>query len=179
MDDMGPESFGKLFVWLTASVSSASQGVGELADGKVKLEKLPDNIEAVTTPVAPLPDGPPRQVFLRARCSIKHFPYLMRYRFDPMVGCYQPTKAHRLSEEDAKAAQGKPSDIRSDLLNGAPACPWCERQGAGSCGNCGTVFCSDPYGNAGTTICPGCKTSLKRGPRDGPSSGFDVRQSGG
>jgi uncharacterized protein YegL len=29
MDDMGPESFGKLFVWLTASVSSASQGIGE------------------------------------------------------------------------------------------------------------------------------------------------------
>ena len=37
MDDMGPESFGKLFVWLTASVSSASQGIGENIDGEINL----------------------------------------------------------------------------------------------------------------------------------------------
>ena len=180
MDDMGPESFGKLFVWLTASVSSASQGVSELADGKIKLEKLPDNVEAVTVKAVPLVDGPPRQVFLRARCSIKHFPYLMRYRFDSMLGCYQPAKSHRLSDEDAKSAsQGTLPDIRSDLLNGAPPCPWCEQQGAGSCSNCGTIFCSDPHDDAETTTCPGCRTSLKRGPRNGSESGFKVRRSGG
>lgn len=179
MDDMGPESFGKLFVWLTASVSSASQGVGETNDGKIKLEKLPTNVEAVTGKAAPLPDGPPRQAFLRARCTTKRFPYLMRYRFDPMFGCYQPARAHRLSEEDAQSAsQGYLPDIPSQLLNGAPACPWCERPGAGSCGNCGTLFCSD-INESGNTQCPGCGTQLKRDPNRGEGRGFNVRQSGG
>lgn len=179
MEDMRPESFGKLFVWLTASVSSASQGVGETNDGKIKLEKLPDNVEAVTGKAAPLPDGPPRQVFLRARCSIKRFPYLMRYRFDPMLGCYQPVKAHRLSEDEANAtASGKLPDIRSELLNGAPVCPWCEHPGAGSCGTCGTVFCSNPVTKS-ETKCPGCGHMLTRAPSGDDGAGFNVRQSGG
>jgi uncharacterized protein YegL len=179
MDDMGPESFGKLFVWLTASVSSASQGVGETNDGKIKLEKLPNNVEAVTGKAPSLPDGPPRQAFLRARCSIKRFPYLMRYRFDTIFGCYQPIGTHRLSEEDAQAAsQGLLPDIPSQLLNGAPACPWCERTGAGSCGNCGTIFCSDPLDKTDTT-CPGCGNILKRDPHGNEGKGFNVRQSGG
>lgn len=179
MDDMGPESFGKLFVWLTASVSSASQGVGETSEGKIKLEKLPNNVEAVTGKAAPLEDGPPRQAFLRARCATKKFPYLLRYRFDNMVGCYQPVKAHRLSEEEAKAAsQGRLADIPSQLLNGASACPWCERPGAGSCGNCGTIFCSDQNDFSDTT-CPGCGNVLKRDPSGIEGKGFNVRQSGG
>lgn len=179
MEDMRPESFGKLFVWLTASVSSASQGVGETNDGKIKLEKLPDNVEAVTDKAPSLEDGPPRQVFLRARCSIKKFHYLMRYRFDPAFGCYQPSKSHRLSDEDAQStSQGHLPDIPSQLLNGAPPCPWCENPGAGSCGNCGTIFCSDPHDNKDTQ-CPGCGNKLKRGPRGDSGSGFNVRQSGG
>lgn len=178
MDDMGPDSFGKLFVWLTASVSSASQGIGE-TDGKIKLEKLPDNIKSVTDKAAPLPDGPPRQVFLRARCATKKFPYLMRYRFDPMLGCYQPLKAHRLSEDEAQATtQGRMPDIRSELLNGAAACPWCERPGAGSCGNCGTIFCSDMR-ESGETRCPGCSAILTRDSGGRRSEGFNVRQSAG
>lgn len=179
MEDMGADSFGKLFVWLTASVSSASQGVGETNDGRIKLEKLPDNVETVSGKAAPLPDGPPRQVFLRARCATKRFPYLMRYRFDAMVGCYQPAKAHRLSEDDAKAAaSGKLPDIRSELLNGAPACPWCDNSGAGSCGNCGTIFCSDPD-DSSESKCPGCGNMLKRGPHGDAGASFNVRQSGG
>lgn len=179
MDDMGPESFGKLFVWLTASVSSASQGVGETNDGKIKLEKLPNNVEVVTGKAPPLEDGPPRQAFLRARCATKKFPYLMRYRFDLLIGCYQPVKAHRLNEEDAKAAsQGRLPDIPSQLLNGATACPWCDCLGAGSCGNCGTIFCSD-QNDSTDTICPGCGHVLKRDPRGSEGNGFNVRQSGG
>lgn len=178
MEDMGPESFAKLFVWLTASVASASQGVAEAADGRIRLEKLPDNVEAVTGRAASLPEGPPRQLFLRARCAVKRFPYLMRYRFDPAIGCYQPAKAHRLAEEeDRDAPQGDLPQVPGRMLNGAPACPWCENPGAGCCGNCGTVFCSDPSDTADIS-CPGCGTSLKRsGP--GGEGGFHVRQSGG
>ena len=179
MEDMGPESFAKLFVWLTASVSSASQGVGETNDGRIKLEKLPDNVEAVTSKAPSLEDGPPRQVFLRALCSVKKFHYLIRYRFDPSFGCYQPIKTHRLSDEDAQGSgQGRLPDIPSQLLNGASPCPWCEQPGAGSCGNCGTIFCSDS-GNKTDTQCPGCGNILRKGLQDDSGSGFNVRQSGG
>ena len=145
----------------------------------IKLEKLPNNVEVVTGKAPPLEDGPPRQAFLRARCAMKKFPYLMRYRFDPVIGCYQPVKAHRLNEEDAKAAsQGRLPDIPSQLLNGATACPWCDCLGAGSCGNCGTIFCSD-QNDSTDTICPGCGHVLKRDPRGSEGNGFNVRQSGG
>ncbi len=179
MEDMGADSFGKLFVWLTASVSSASQGVGETVGGKIKLGKLPSNVEVFEGVAPSLEEGPQRQMFLRARCETKKFPYLMRYRFDAMFGCYQPVKAHRLSEEEVKAAgAAKPDDIRSELLNGAPACPWCERPGASSCGACGTIFCS-PLDDRSTTICPGCGNMLNRGPEGDAGAGFSVRQSGG
>lgn len=179
MDDMVPESFGKLFVWLTASVSSASIGTGENADGGINLQKLPDNIEKVEAPAESFEGGPARQVFLRVRCSIKRSPYLMRYRFDPLVGCYQPTISHQLSEEEAKAtSEGEMPDIPSQLLNGAPKCPWCGNPGAGHCGNCGTMFCSD-FNDVEDITCPGCQAVLSRNPGGDSSGGFSLRQSGG
>jgi uncharacterized protein YegL len=179
MDDMGPESFGKLFVWLTASVSSASQGIGEAADGSINLHKLPDNIKKVETPAESFEDGPPRQVFLRVRCSVKSSPYLMRYRFDSLAGCYQPSMAHQLSDNEAQAAfDGKLPDISSDLLNGAPSCPWCGNPGGGQCSNCGSMFCSDSNGSD-DIHCPGCRAVLSRNGADGKNQGFNLKQSGG
>lgn len=179
MEDMRPESFAKLFVWLTASVSSASQGAGETNDGRIKLEKLPDNVEAVNGQVPSLESAPPRQVFLRARCSIKRFHYLMRYRFDPVFGCYQPVKGHRLSDDDAKSDFAiKLPNIRSELLNGAPPCPWCDQTEAASCGNCATIFCSS-LGDSAEIQCPGCGARLTRHNRSSPGNGFNIRQSGG
>lgn len=178
MDEMSPESFGKLFVWLTASVSSASQGTGETASGEINLQKLPDNIVKVEAPAKSLEGGPPRQVFLRVRCSVKRHHYLMRYRFDSLAGCYQPTRSHQLSEADAIATgEGQLPDIPSELLNGAPDCPWCGNPGGGQCGNCGTMFCADSS-DPSDVQCPGCNTILKRNPT-GERSNFNVRQSDG
>lgn len=179
MDDMAPESFGKLFVWLTVSVSSASQGTGEIADGSINLQKLPDNIKKVEAPAESFENGPARQVFLRVRCSTKRSPYLMRYRFDPLVGCYQPTMVHQLSDEEAKATtEGDMPDIPSQLLNGAPKCPWCGNPGAGHCGNCGTMFCADSS-DLDDITCPGCQAVLSRNANGGSGRGFNLKRSGG
>ena len=178
MENMGPESFAKLVVWLTASVSSASQGVGEAVEGKINLAKLPDNIEEVKDKAMPFMEGPPRQVFLRARCAAKKFPYLMRYRFDPVFGCYQPVKSHRLSDEDLVASsEFTMPDIASNLLNGAPSCPWCETTDAGNCGNCGTIFCANSAEHS-DVVCPGCATVLKSTTHS-ESNSFGIRQSSG
>lgn len=132
MDDMGPESFGKLFVWLTASVSSASQGMGESVDGKIKLEKLPENVRSVTGKAPSLEYGPPRQVFLRARCAVKKFHYLIRYRFDPAFGCYQPVRAHRLSDDDARfSGQCGMPDLPSQLSQRRCRLPLVRTTGSG------------------------------------------------
>ena len=179
MDDMGPESFGKLFVWLTASVSSASQGIGEAVDGTINLQKLPGNIEKVDAPAESFDGAPPRQVFLRVRCSIKRLPFLMRYRYDPLARVYQPTMSHQLSEDEAQTAvAGNLPDIPSGLLNGASECPWCGNPGAGQCGNCGTMFCADSSDQA-EILCPRCNTSLSRNGPNGNESGFNLKQCGG
>ena len=179
MEDMGGESFRKLFVWLTASIASASQGVGETIGGKIKLEKLPPNVGIFSGEALSMEEKPRRQVFIRARCGVKRFAYLMRYRFSGMHGYYQPVRSHRLTDEDfGCAGMGELADIRSELLNGAPACPWCERPGASSCGACNTIFCSDPCDDS-PTLCPRCERPLKRGPEGDTGVGFNVRQSGG
>lgn len=178
MDDMGPESFGKLFVWLTASVSSVSQGVSENADGEINLQKLPQNVQKVTTPAKSLEGEPPRQVFLRVRCSVKRKPYLMRYRLNVLAQCYDPSMSHKLTEEEAlAAADGELPDIPSVLLNGSPDCPWCGNPGGGQCGNCGTMFCSNSN-DSDDIQCPGCNNMLKRR-NDGGGGNFSIKQSGG
>jgi uncharacterized protein YegL/ribosomal protein S27E len=179
MEDMAPASFAKLFVWLTASVSSASIGSGENAEGGINLQKLPDNIQKVEEPAESFENSPPRQIFLRVRCSIKRSPYLMRYRFDPLVCFYQPLMSHQLSEEEAKATtEGLMPDITSQLLNGAPKCPWCGNTGAGQCGDCGTMFCADST-DPDDISCPGCKAVLSRSHGGKSGGGFNLKQSGG
>lgn len=179
MDDMAPESFGKLFVWLTASVSSASQGIGEAADGSINLQKLPDNIEKVETPAESLEDGPPRQLFIHALCGVKRLPYLMRYGLDPAYNIYSPTAAHRLDGDNADFGErgtGLPP-VNSRMVDGCPDCPHCGSPGAGSCGNCGVVFCGGGRDESGTSTCPGCNAKLT--PNKDSGGGFQIRASQG
>ena len=175
MDDMSHESFARLFVWLTASVASASQGVIEATDGRIRLEKLPDHVQPVVEKAASLPEGPARQLFLRARCSVKRFPYLMRYRFDPERGFYLQVKAHRLTDEEGSATEwGRLPEVPARMIRGVLACPWCEKPEAGHCNHCGTIFCVD-FRDSTSFPCPGCGAQLTM--QEG--SDFNVRQSGG
>jgi hypothetical protein len=54
----------------------------------------------------------------------------MSHKFDVMAACYQPVKAHRLTEKEVKSGgQRHLPGIPSYRLNGAPAYLWCERTG--------------------------------------------------
>ncbi len=178
MPEMEEADFKKLFVWLTASVQSASIAAEGADPRSVALAKLPDTITKVDRlPPPPPADAPARQVFLRSLCVKSRQPYLIRYRMDERYGCYVPLSSHPLDESGAGAAMMKLPSVNSNLLNGAYPCPFCQNPGAGSCGNCGTVFCSRrPTGDA--VICPGCGANLtSRGVETG--EGFEVRQSAG
>jgi uncharacterized protein YegL len=178
MPEMEEADFKKLFIWLTASVQSASIAVEGADPRAAALAKLPDTILKVDRlPPPPAPDAPARQVFLRSLCVKSKQPFLIRYRMDERHGVYFPLSSHPLDESGVGNAVMKLPSVNSNLLNGAYPCPFCGNPGAGSCGNCGTVFCSDgPTGGAVT--CPGCGNILtSRNAENG--EGFQVRQSAG
>jgi uncharacterized protein YegL len=154
LDEVGPETLRKLFIWLTASVQQASRGVveGESRDG-IDLAKKPPEVE-LSKPgdVAGLDE--PRQVFLKARCSKVRRSFLMRFRLHDEYRVYVPVRSHELESgfEDGGGYQN--SSIDSSRLAGCPPCPYCENPGAALC-ECGTLMCT-PAESPVEVLCPTC-----------------------
>jgi len=177
LKEMTEDKIKKLFVWLTASVTEGSRGIHEPDAGAgINLSKLPVSLVKVDHTV-PARSGPQRQVFLFARCSKSRQPYLMRYRFEEEHGVYLPVAAHPMESESvsSRGTFALPS-ISSEQLDGAPPCPYCSAAGAGTCGICGTVFCSDSR-SADEVTCPGCQNVLKRRSPNEQQGSFEIRQS--
>lgn len=160
MDELTPEAFKKLFVWLTASVQTASVSVGERGDlDSIDITKLPDGVlEKVDVRHV---SGPERvnQVFLHARCQKDRRPYLMRHIWNDEVGRYVAVAAHALEDEDGEDIRSLLPDISTSLLVGIAPCPYCWNQNVGVCG-CGTIFCASSEDNV--VICPGCGAELTK-----------------
>jgi uncharacterized protein YegL len=177
LQETDASSFAKLFVWITDTVSTASMGVGD--DREAMLAKLPDSIQKVDQPKFSS-SGPNRQLFLFARCGREGQPYLMRYRLDPIYQIYSPVASHRITpdvsaETDSRGGGGSNDSIDSSMIDGCPPCPWCRNDGAGSCGNCRTVFCGSARKPDGTSCCPGCHETL----RGSSGGGFRISTSDG
>lgn len=178
MPELTPEKFKKFFVWLSASVQTASQRVesgGMGKDGTPDMLGLSSLPEGVLEPASTYPqpfDPTPRQVFLHARCTRTRRPYLMRYARRPYDKIYEPIASHPLEEFGAGDADMMPP-INSSLLDGAPPCPYCQSAGCGMC-DCGTLFCIQP-GSREPVTCPGCSSRLTMG----DSSDFDIRRAEG
>ena len=96
----------------------------------------------------------------------------MRYTLSQYGDYYDATAAHALDEFEEGDAELLPP-ISSSILNGCPACPYCESPGAGMC-SCGTLLCASSNTD-GPVTCPGCGSQL--GIADGGS--FDIRRSQG
>jgi uncharacterized protein YegL len=175
LDEMTPDKMSKLFVWLSASVQSASiaAGSGNLAD-TLDLTKLPKEVTKVEPGEYSRPSGPPRQIFVAAKCSKTAQGYIMRYAFDPARECYAPTASHALDEEHGPGGLSLPP-LSASQLDGVPPCCHCESPLAGACG-CGGVMCL-PFPVPESVTCPSCKQRITLDP--GSSGDFDVRQSQG
>jgi uncharacterized protein YegL len=172
--DMTPECMKKVFVWLSASVQTASVRAGDTTSVRGKLADLPPELtESVNDSVMCVAGTPTRQAFLHARCQRTKKPYLMRYVYVSEYEIYQPVAAHPLEDlEEGDEAMLPP--INSSLLNGAPPCPYCENPGAGMC-SCGALFCVSGK-EQGPTMCPKCGTLLTGG-SEGRS--FDIQRTEG
>jgi uncharacterized protein YegL len=172
MPQMTPESFKKFFVWLSASVQSASTRLGEGGKQPIEMPPLPKDLELAPQESSLGDDDRPRQVFLHARCLRNKKAYLMRFARRPYDDRYEAIASHPLEAIEKGDADLLPP-INSSLLDGCPPCPYCENPGAGMC-PCGTLFCVGPDVR-GPVNCPSCNASLS----GGRGGAFDIKRSQG
>lgn len=155
-----PEDFGRLFAWISASLSAASQSIG--ASGGV-----PDAVSLAKIPAGLLekprwgasPELLQSQVFVALRCCETRRPYLMRYRLACRGEVYEPVRAHPVDEDyfGGEPGHAPGPNLSSGQIIGILPCPHCENATAGKC-PCGTLFCCAP--GQEEVVCPGCGTDL-------------------
>ena len=167
MNDLTSAGFRKLFMWLSASMSSASIRT----DGEAVVEKLPEGLAAPTERNR-YDDDEPRQVFLTAMCQKNAKPYLMRFARRERDGMYEAISSHSLEVFDKSDAKHLPP-VNTGELDGIPSCAYCENPGAAHC-ECKTIFCNDNLSKR-KAVCPACRDSFVVG--DGGA--FDVNRSSG
>lgn len=165
------DDINKAFVWITASVQSASVG---LTEGIGSLPALGDDyaLKEVSKDEY-VPEIEPRQVFVNAKCSMALCDYLMRFVREQVGGPYVAKAAHELNGYDAEFGTKLPP-VQSVRLAGVPACPYCGNPSAAVC-RCGGVMCIDIRKSEGV-ICPHCGMLQQGGFTTG---NFNVNQSEG
>lgn len=169
MPTTNAEAFRKFFVWLSASIQSASMSVGR--DGTPVISAPPRELMDVAS-VTTRPTGIPRQVFLHARCQKTRKPYLMRFKREGETPPYVAVCAHPLEDFTSQESASLPP-VNAAMLVGCPPCPYCGNKVAGQC-PCGQLLCSSP--DATTIVCPSCGSTLNKSSGSGD---VELNQSAG
>ena len=172
MDGMSTEAWRRVFIWLSASVSSASVkfNSGD-ANSPISMPSLPDSLVYVP-PGSEAVETEPRQVFLQAICQRSKQAYLMRFARQGARRTYAAMCSHPIESLGDDASDLLPP-INSTLLDGCPGCPYCENDVAATC-PCGAMFCSASQ-HHGAITCPKCQSRLV----SAGSGAFDIRRSNG
>jgi uncharacterized protein YegL len=170
---LSPSSFADFFVWMSASVQSASVA----RDDAVSLEKIPlrEGLELVDPGNPPALPSEGRRLFFHVCCSETRRHYLMRYVFEPRAECYLAQDAIPLPEDFFSDGVCRAPSVSSDQLYGAANCPFCGNDTWGQCGACRNLFCLKEGGAKSSLVCPVCETTLTL--NDGAS--FDIQGSRG
>lgn len=156
-----PESFRRLFRWISSSITVTSRAVAGPDPGPVSLAKLPEEMWPAPAAAGPRPRVARVPVlFLPFRCRHSRRPYLVRYRRLEELDGYEPLRAHRVEEEYLAAAVGSDAalGLSSGQVLGVLACPHCGAEGAGRC-PCGRLMCADD--DPGPATCPWCGSLLQ------------------
>lgn len=175
VSDMTPDTMGKLFIWLTASVRSASVGATTTeAYVGVDLEKKPKEVAHVPRGEYPRYEGPPLQVFLKSFCLTQKKPYLIRFRLCQETNTYDPVGTHLLDVSRTAMSSFDVPPVQASQLNGMPPCPYCENPKVLFC-DCGAMMCLPIYPPR-VIECPSCLESGELGSVHGD---FDINTSAG
>jgi len=175
MRDMDEVSFSKFFKWVSASVSTASQGLEASAGEGVRLPDLPQECLEVARQGDhrgdPIPD---RYVFLHVKCVKNKSFYIARYTkqttggFGSQKGLYNGTDSHPVDDfEFDDTASGKGPTVRVESLLAPPPCPYCQNPVLAIC-QCGKMHCSPIVRTMITLTCPWCGNTGTYGAPAGP-----------
>lgn len=158
MQVLSTESFARFFVWMSASVQSASVAPEE----KVSLEKFPlqDGMKLVDPANPPPLSERGQRLFFHVCCRKDKKHYLMRYRFEPAFNFYLAQDTVPLADDFFSDGVLKAPTVSSDMLHGATSCPYCQANSWAQCGFCKHLFCLDENFDGPDLICPICETRL-------------------
>ncbi|HEX2211819.1 MAG TPA: TerY-C metal binding domain-containing protein [Longimicrobium sp.] len=157
-----PESFRRVFRWISSSVTVTSRAVASPDPGPFSLDKLLEGVAPAPTAAEPRPRGARVPLlFLPFRCQHTHRPYLVRYRLREELDGYEPLRTHRVDEDYLAAADGSDAalGLSSKQVFGVLPCPHCGAEGAGRC-PCGGLMCADD-GDHVPAPCPWCGRMLQ------------------
>ena len=157
LDEMSETQLRSLFMWLTASVRTASVSV---AQGGVDLSKPPEGIAPVGPGLARPAPASPRVVVLHAVCSETRGHYLIRYIRSGPAGPYRPLSVHPLEAPRPSRADVGFAAMSSRQIAGIAPCGHCGNPGGGVCGACGTLFCL-PERGPDVATCPNCQAIMQ------------------
>jgi uncharacterized protein YegL len=176
MKDTSLEAWRKVFVWLSASVETASKAIERGEDGDhIDLPALPDVLE-ISSESTSESELRPRQVFLHAYCAKSGQPYLMRFSRRGNTERYVALCSHPLEILEEDESDDLPP-INTAMLDGCPKCPYCENPAATMCA-CGALMCA-PGTPQGEFTCPKCHRHGMFTSGHGGQGGFDIRRSQG
>jgi uncharacterized protein YegL len=171
MKDLDEDSFSKFFKWVSASVSTASQGLEVAGDQGVRLPDLPDECLEVAgkreSRDAPMSD---RYIFLHVKCEKNKSFYIARYAKQTKSGSdlrsnlYQGVAGHPVDDFDFdEVSGGKELKIKVENLGVPPACPYCKNSWLAVC-QCGKIHCSPIVQRTINLTCPWCGTTSTYAP---------------
>lgn len=135
-DELGA-NLKKLFVWLSASIASASRGADDNAS---PLEKTPEGIDLIDDDYRPdWKTTYPRNLFLHAMCPTAKKKSLVRFTFDGAK--YGEVKTFPLEDNFRFHGGGAAPAIPTELIDALPICPHCGGFQGLSCPRCGCILC--------------------------------------
>jgi uncharacterized protein YegL len=153
------ESLANLFVWLTASIQTASVA----PDAPLSLEKkipLGEGMSVIDKERPPQYQEKNACLYFHVTCRKTRQHFMLRYRYSKEHQVYLTEESFPLPEDFFGDGSMKAPAIASDLLAGYSDCPYCRSQGWGKCGFCGHLFCLDPEHVESRITCPFCQTQL-------------------
>jgi uncharacterized protein YegL len=166
-----PESFGKFFKWVTASIKTSSISVSESNDDELHLAPVTNGyLSKIDLEKHIQPHIDENFAVIPAKCQTTRRPYLIKYqkRLSPSqytglsmnVLDYKLVGAYPVDNIYFELTDGIPvnSTINTSQLTGFPTCPCCGNQYGFSYCACGKVLCT---GEEEITKCPWCETEAR------------------
>lgn len=163
--DLQPGTINRLFKWVSASVSTASQKLESANNQGIGLPALPKELELATTGGRRVTAD--KFIYLHCRCRGNGAFYLLKYRL--VDGAYCADSAIPIEDfELSEGGKNETASIRSDRITDSKPCPYCHSPFWAHC-PCGGVLCCPPISGSVELTCPWCKQSATYAP-----GSFDV-----